>query len=324
MRVLLTVGMLALLAIGACGGAPEEQPPSGPLADALADLDGGGENGSLGVGWAEPRLVERSGAGPELIAAALGPNAGSVVEAAPALRRRFGLDPLSAERLVSVGGSYAFGLRLDGVDVRQLARALARQGARMRRADQLELLSVGGYAVVPDPLVAAGVHGLGARDAFGKGLTVLAISARARASLLGRGGRLIEQPVYRAAADCLGNVVAARMVPDNLLLGSELGINLVAVGVGRDGREVLCVLGGTADRAQDAAAALEKSLAPGAREPRTGEPLADLVRSVAVTNAPYEGVQVVRAELTPAAGEPPGFLFGAISRGSIVELVLGR
>ena len=47
---------------------------------------------------------------------ALGPNAGTVVEAAPRLRERFGLDPLAAERLVAIGGSYAFGLRIDGVD----------------------------------------------------------------------------------------------------------------------------------------------------------------------------------------------------------------
>jgi hypothetical protein len=326
-RIRLAAGVALLtalfLALG-CGGGSSEPPPSGPLAEALADLDGGGDNGSLGVGWAEPRLVERIGAGPRLIADALGPNAGTVVEAAPALRRRFDLDPLSAERLISVGGSYAFGLRLDGVDGRRLARVLAQDGARVRRADQIELVSTGGYAVVPDPLVAADVHGLGARDAFGPSLTVLAISARARASLLGRGGRLIEQPIYRAAADCLGDVVAARMVPDNLLLSTELGINLVAVGVRRDGREVLCVLGGTADRPEDITTALEKSLAPDAREPRTGKPIADLVRSAGIASAPYEDVQVVRAELTPAPGQPPGFLFGTISRGSIVELILGH
>jgi hypothetical protein len=325
MRLLLTALALALsVAICACGGDSDDQPPGGPLAEALADIDGGGENGSLGVGWAEPRLVERAGGGPELIADAVGPNAGSVVEAAPAIRRRFGLDPLAAERLVSVGGSYAFGLRLDGVDGRRLGEALERDGARVRRADQLELVGAGGYAVVPDPLVAEGVHGLGARDAFGPELTVLAISSRARASLLGQGGRLIDQPVYRAAADCLGDVVAARMVPDNLVLSSELGVNLIAVGVAADRREILCVLGGTADRAGEVAAALETSLAPDAREPRTGEPMADLVSAVDVTSAPYEGVQVVRAELTKSPGEPPGFLFGTISRGSIVELILGR
>jgi hypothetical protein len=310
------------LALTGCGDGSGERPPSGPLAEALADVDGGGANGSLGIGWTEPRLAEKSGAGAELIADALGPNAGTVIEAAPLLRRRFGFDPLAAERLVSVGGSYAFGLRLDGVDGRQLGRALTRVGGRARQDGQVKLVDVGGYAVVPDPLVEAGVHGLGARDAFGRNLTVLAISPTARASLLGRGDRLLDQPIYRAAADCLGDVVAARMVPDNLLLSSELGVDLVAVGI-EARREVLCVLGGTAERAGEIATALETSLAPDAREPRSGERIGDLISAVDVVTEPYEGVEVVRAELTPAAGQSPGFLFGTISRGSLAELIIG-
>src|SRR5919201_362031 len=214
----LALAITASLALMGCGGGSANPTPSGPLADALADVGGGGENGSLGGGWADPRLVEKSGAGADLIAAALGPNAGSVVEAAPRLRRRFGFDPLSAERLVSVGGSYAFGLRLDGVDGRRLGRALARAGGSVHRSGPLEVVNVGGYAVVPDPLTAAEVDGLGARDAFGPDLTVLAISEMARASLLGRGGRLLGQADYPAAADCLVDVIAARMIPDKLLL----------------------------------------------------------------------------------------------------------
>lgn len=311
------------LALTGCGDGQDERPPTGPLAEALADVDGGGENGSLGIGWTEPRLAEKSGAGAELIADALGPNAGTVIDAAPLIRRRFGFDPLSAERLVSVGGSYAFGLRLDGVDGRQLGQALTRVGGRVRQGDQLELVDVGGYAVAPEPLLQAGVHGLGARDAFGRDLTVLAISATARASLLGRGDRLLDQPIYRAAADCLGDVGAARMIPDNHLLSSDLGVDLVAVGVRARREEVLCVLGGTAERADEVTAALESSLAPDAREPRSGESIRNLISAVDVVNEPYEGVEVVRAELTLAAGQSPGFLFGTIARGSLAELILG-
>jgi hypothetical protein len=313
---------LALFALSGCGGSGERQ-PTGPLADALADLDGGGENGSLGIGWSEPRLAERSGLGADSIADALGPNADTVIETAPLLRRRFGFDPLSAERLVSVGGSYAFGLRLDGVDGRQLGRALTRNGGRVRQSGQVELADVGDYAVVPEPLLRAGVRGLGARDAFGPAVTVLAISTTARASLLGRGDRLLEQPIYRAAADCLGDVVAARMIPERLLLSTEFGVDLVAVGIRADRREVLCVLGGTADRAAEIAANLEASLAPNAREPRTGQSMAELIEGVDVATAPYEGVEVVRAELTLAPGQSPGFLFSTVARGSVVELITG-
>ena len=267
MRVGLGIVLAVLcLAPVACGG-PDEKPPSGPLADTLAQIGGGGEHGSLGIGWTEPRLARLAGLDPELMARALGPNAQSVVEAAPALRRRFGLDPLAARRLVSVGGSYAFGLRMDGVGATGLQSALARVG-HGKPGNGAVLVDVGGYAQVPDPLLSSGVLGLGARDAFGPDFAVLAISENSRASLLGRNGRLIDQPIYRAAADCLGDVVAARMIPDKLLLSVETGIELVAVGRDRD-REVLCVLGGTAERARRAEAGLRASLAPGARDPRS-------------------------------------------------------
>jgi hypothetical protein len=310
------------LALGGCGDTRASPPPTGPLAEALAGIGGGGAHGSLGVGWADPQLVEESGAGSHVIADALGPNAGSVIEAAPRLRRRFGFNPVSAERLVSVGGSYAFGLRLDGVDGRQLGRVLVAAGGRGRQTGRLELVDIGDYAVVPEPLLRSGVLGLGAFDAFSRRLIVLAISDRARATLLGRGDRLLDEPTYRAAADCLGDVVAARLIPDKLLVSTELGVSVVAVGVKAEG-EVLCVLGGTDERASEVASALETSLAPNARDPVSGEKISDSVAAVDVVSSTYDGIEVVRAEVTLASGQPPGFLFGTLSQGSVVGLING-
>ncbi len=249
------------------------------------------------------------------MADALGPNAQSVVDVAPTLQSRFRFNPLSAERLVSVGGSYAFGLRLDGIDGSSLREALMRAGGHRKKSEEgLDLVDVGPYAQVPEPLLRAGVFGLGARDAFTPDFTVLAISANSRAALLGHAGRLIDQPIYRAAAECLGDVVAARMVPERLLLSVEVGIDLVAAGIARD-REVLCVLGGTSERARRTAAALRGALAPAARDPRTGQPLSEMVeRGAEVETSTYEGVAVVRAEVTPVAGRR-GFFFGTIARG---------
>ncbi len=317
----LCLGVTLALALIGCGDEPPKPPP-GPLAAALGEISGGSEHGSLGVGWTDPRLAREGAIGPRLMAAALGPNADSLIDAAPELRRRFGLDPLSASRLVSVGGSYAFGLRLEGVDGGGLRDALIRVGGKVRESGEVELEDVGDYAVVPQPLLRSGVFGLGARDAFGPSLTVLAISETSRDRLLGRGDRLIDQPIYRAAADCLGDVVAVRMIPDKLLLSTEVGVDLVAVGIGRE-REVLCALGGTADRARAIAAELRASLAPDAREPRTGQPISDLVTLVGVGTSSHEDVEVVRAELGPAPGARRGFLFGAIARGSLVQLMGG-
>ena len=197
--------------------------PTGRFAAALASIGGGGLNGSLGVGWADSARARAIG-GPRLVGDALGPNADTVIEAAPALERLYGLNPLAAGRLVSVGGSYAFGLRARRHRGSWPAPGAAspRAGARGARGDG-GLMDVGGYASVPEPLLRADVNGLGARDAFARDLTVLAISDTARASLLGRGGRLLDQPVYATAADCLGDVAAVRMVPAKLLLSIELG-----------------------------------------------------------------------------------------------------
>jgi hypothetical protein len=111
------------------------------------------------------------------------------------------------------------------------------------------------------------------------------------------------------------------MIPDKLLLSVETGVELIAVGIKRD-REVLCVLGGTAERARETAVTLRASLAPDARDPRTGEQMSKFVEPGAdVEASSYEGVEVVRAEVTPVT---TGFFFGAIARGSIVQMISER
>jgi hypothetical protein len=315
--------VLALAILAGCGGGDEAPaPPTGPLAEALAQLGGGGE-GTIGVAWADPALVRESGNGPDLIAKALGPNAGSVIEARSELRRRFGLDPLAARDLISVGGSYAFGLRLDGVDGRRLASRLASDGGRERRDGELRLIDIGDYAVTPDAFVDIGVQGLGAFDALGPDIAVLAISGRARDSLLGRSEPLLDEAEYRAALDCLGDVVAARIIPDGLLLSVDLGVTLVAVGERRDGGEVLCTLGGSAERAAGIARALGTTLAPEARDWITRERIGDSIASSAVETGSYEGVEFVRADLTLQPDTKPGFVFGALIRASVVGWING-
>jgi hypothetical protein len=229
---------------------------------------------------------------------------------------------LSADRLVSVGGSYAFGLRLEGLDGQRLRDALVRAGGESRAADDLALVDIGHYAVVPDPLLRLDVSGLGAFDALGPDLIVLAISNQARSALLGEGDRLIDEPTYRAAADCLGGVVAVRMIPDKLLLSSEVGVDAVAVGVTADS-EIMCVIGGSPERAADVASALERTLAPGARDPVSGERISDSLTGVEVARDSYAGVQWVRAEGVPSGAHPRGYFFSTIPLGSLVSLIGG-
>ena len=326
-----TVAALAALSpLAGCGGessAPSPQP--GSFEAALATVGGGGEGASLGVGWAaESELATLPPRERRRLEAALAPNATSVLDASRPLTRRYGFDPRRARELISVGGSYAFGLRLDGVSAGRLARALAAEGARLRRAHGVTLLEVGGYASVPDPLLGVGVTGLGARDAFARERVVLAISEPSRAALLGEGGRLLEQPAYAAAADCLGDVVVARLVPAKLLQSTELGTDLVAVGVhrlepGGGEAEALCLIGSDAEEADRLAAALESSLAPDARDPFSGTRIGAALSSAQVERLDAEGLEVVRAELALRSGEPRGFVLRALAGGSLAAYLAG-
>lgn len=81
----------------------------------------------------------------------------------------------------------------------------------------------------------------------------------------------------------------------------------MAIGVSHR-RERLCAPGGTPKRVEEVATALESSLAPDSRESECGEPVADIVAVVDVERAPYKSVEVVRIELTLAAGRPRDFL----------------
>jgi hypothetical protein len=295
--------------------------PSGNLARGLQDLGGGGE-GTIGISWVDPQLVRRSGGNAALMAEALGPNAGSVVEAGPGLRARFGLDPFTASDIVSVGGSYSFGLRLDGVDGRKLeSRLLADGGRRLGSGDPTQI-EIGDYGVVPDALRAAGVRGLGAFSALGPRLTALAMSDRALASLLGQSERLLDEPIYRAAVRCLGDVVAARIVPAKLLVSTELGVDLVAVGV-EDEREVICTVGGTPERATAVAEGFRAGLAPEEVDPITNQPIDRSLVAANVATSVDEGVQTVRAELTLRPAEELCYVFGALARASVVGWING-
>ena len=69
---LLCLALLGL-ALGGCGGDDEPDEPAGPLAEALAATGGGGANGSLGFGWAEPGLTRERGLGADVVASALAP-----------------------------------------------------------------------------------------------------------------------------------------------------------------------------------------------------------------------------------------------------------
>jgi hypothetical protein len=320
--------VLALCA-GGCGERTEKipEPPSGAFAEALESVSASPANTGIGVGWLDQAALRRMGGDQGSIGEALAPNAAAVYAVSPALTRRFGFDPRRADRLISVGGSYAFGLRTDGVPAPRLLQVLSRDAAGVRRAGQATLVDAAPYASVPKPLLDVGVRGLGARDAFASGFTVLAISDTARATLLGGGQRLIDNPTYAAAADCLGDVVAARIIPAKLVRSAELGVDLVVLGVERPapggafGHEVICTVGSSAAIADSSASSLEEALAPGAADPITGDTVSDAVAAADVRRLQARGLELVRGRIALAPGQQPGYVFDAYARGSVAAFL---
>jgi hypothetical protein len=200
---------------------------------------------------------------------------------------------------------------------------LIREGAKHHEDGSVTLVDAAPYAVVPQPLLDAGVRGLGARDAFAADDTVLAISDTARSTLLGGGQLLVDNPTYAAAADCLGDVVAARIIPAKLVRSAELGVDLIAVGIERPppggsfGREVICTVGSSADVADRSADALRAALGTGADDPITGDPVDDAVASADVARLSARGLELVRGRIQLAAAQEPGYVFQAYARGSV-------
>jgi hypothetical protein len=327
MRFAAAIILALVVAAGssACGERTETipQPPSGAFAGALATVSGSPANTGIGVGWLDQKALRDLGGEQGSISDGLGPNASAVYEASPKLARRFGFDPRRADQLVSVGGSYAFGLRTDGVPAPRLERTLIRDGAQHRREGDATFVDAAPYASVPQPLLDAGVRGLGARDAFAASSTVLAISDTARATLLGGGQLLVDNPTYAAAADCLGDVVAVRVIPAKLVRSAELGVDLVALGIERPppggsfGHEVICTVGSSAAVADQSADALHNAFAPGATDPITDEDVGDAVASADVQRLQARGLELVRGRIGLASGQEPGYVFVAYARGSV-------
>jgi hypothetical protein len=208
-----------------------------------------------------------------------------------------------------------------------LERALIRHGAAHREEGDVTMVDAAPYASVPQPLLDAGVRGVGARDAFAADSTVLAISDTARASLLGGDQLLVDNPTYEAAADCLGDVVAARIVPAKLVRSAELGVDLIALGIARPpsggsfDREVICTVGSSAETADRSADALRTALAPDATDPTTTDPISDAVASADVDLIQARGLEMVRGRIELAATQPPGYVFEAYARGSVAAFL---
>lgn len=308
MRLTAIVAGMALAGAGCGGGSPDTE-----FQAALEGLGDGVAPTGVGFGWSD-------GTGAEWQADALGPAADDLLDEAAVISRGTGFDPRQASEAISIGGSFAYGVRFDETDPGRLPELLKGAGAKTKESGEWTLYDLGEQAegVTEGPLLPLGA--LASRVAIGPAGVVLARFDDARSSLIDEEGsaEALEAPTVKAATDCLGEVVAARTVPGAFTHAQIASPELIAMGVAGQGREILCAVDDSEPVADRQAAALRRALAPDATDEITGEPVAREIAEASISTEDVVGVHVARAELDLAAGTPPGVLFGAFVRGSLL------
>lgn len=321
--------LLTALALIGCAEEPEPAtaPPKSAFADALGTVASGNLPVSTGFGWVDVSALRASRPTHEdlrSIAGALGPGGGDLLTERAAIERRTGVDPLDTQELLSVAASFTTGVRLDGVrvaEVEQALRAAEPRGAR----DGWRLFDTGTTGTIPLGTKLAAFGALGARLAVREGSLIVARTDQARSNLLEVGHHPLDDPSVRLALACLGDVSAARIVPNNFTHLPNTGAELLAFGVRRsaaaDAPEALCVIDPSEEEIEAHAGAMREALAPGARDAVTDEPIAELLGDVEVDTLEGEDVHGARAVVTALGDGPPGFLFGAFDRGSLLTYI---
>ena len=313
-----------MLAGAGCGGAGDH--PAG--SEARTRLETGlasvaaTEPLGVGFGWVDvERLRARPGplgAQLEWAAGALGPGGREIADRARAVGRS-GIEPLKADSLTSTATSYTLAVRLDGVDSKRAEAAFAASGARRSRTRGWTNFDLGREWSIPGDRTLAPLGSLAARTGVKPEAVLLARSSLARRAMERAGPPATEADEVGAAADCLGDVLAARFVLNNHTHLPNSGPELLAFGVSAgpadQAREVLCVAGG-ADRVDPAAESLGDAFAGGARDAVTGERMRSLVTAAEVDSYEAGELAVANVRITRAPETEPGFLFGAFDRGS--------
>jgi hypothetical protein len=256
------------------------------------------------------------------LAAALGPGAGSLVRDSGEITRRTGMDPLAAERIISNTGSYALALRLDGAPAGEIRGLIEEAGGRpleVKGAAAYDLGRQWSQRQITGPL--SPLEAYASRTAFHADGIVLARVDSARAGMIDDEESPLSEPRIALAAECLGDVVAARTLPGGLTYNKAAAPELLAVGSDGDGTAVICSVGSTAADAEERAAALDESFGSGSADPVTDEPLSRFVESADVGTMERGGAYAARAELVLSPKTPDSFAFAALDRGSVLTYV---
>jgi len=131
-----------------------------------------------------------------------------------------------------------------------------------------------------------------------------------------------ETPSLALAAECLGDVAAARIVPNNFTYVSGIGPDLFVMGIRAPtndgpGEEVLCGVDAEAEDIEFYAGALDEQLDPEAIDVTTDEAVGEVFSSVEVDTLESSDDYAARAVMTLAEGAEPGAVFRGFDVGSV-------
>jgi hypothetical protein len=322
----IVLAALAACTFAACGDdAGEAEDEQTPFAAALAQMGGGAEGTEGGWGWVDVERLRADGGDVSRrlgwAVGALGPGADE--RALGSGPESVGIEPAKATRILSLVGSYAIGIRFDGVETARLERAYD-ELATPRREGPWTYYDLTETPEIPFGTPLERLTELASHAAVMPGSAVLARFAVGRPALIGEGDSPIDTPLMQAATSCLGDAVAARTVPNNYTYLGSVAPQIVAFGVvPADGgwHEVLCVADEDPEKVADAVAGMREAFDPASRDAVSGERMSDLIAGATVEELESGGIPLARAELEPPPGEDPGLLFRAFPRGSTLTYV---
>ncbi len=313
----------ALCAVSAAGCGQGEDARDTSFQQAIASAGGGVSATGVGMGWVDMEVLPRRDLA--WAAAALGPGAATLVDQPAAVERELAFDPAAATQALAITTSYALAVRLEGVGAPRLASELVEAGASRSESGRWSVFDLGNPAEgeTSGPLATLGA--LASRTAVSPQAIVLARDEGARTSLIRAEPGELGSERIDLATDCLGDVVAARLVPGTFTFNVPAAPELIAFGVRSDSTEALCAidLESSAGDARDDA--MRAAFARGARDGVTGEPIASLFAEAEITRSEGAGgATVTRAVLTRAPGSSPGEILEAFPRGSTLTYLGSR
>jgi hypothetical protein len=234
-----------------------------------------------------------------------------------------GIDLFTASQAFGTGEPPRRAVRLDGADTDTFRSALEKLGARPLDAHGRHFLAIGkeGSIDIKGPLTSLGVLNELDRVAIdGDRVAWGPFEEPVDEMLGGSGSSLADNPSFAEAADCLGDVAAAQIVPASLASIDGPAV-LVAIGIPPFGtkppyHEVLCVVTLGKGPADTYADGLRKGLAPDTVEWRSNQHMSTLISDSDVSVVEGHDRAAARADITLAGGRPPGLLLQALfSRG---------